>query len=282
MNKSIHILFILLVFLFACRQKKEKFTPVNNRLAYRLLLFDDNPEKCRLFNVYQANIKIISPQNVLLYKSKYKEQFIFNNSGIDTLFNFMHVGDSMQFKIRGDFLQKIINLPLNDTSYYDAFVKITKHLSQQELQQSAAEREFNELFLLKQFIDSIGIPPEDFAQGYFEEFYTYGSGDTLGYGDVAFLNYYGTFLNGQVFDSTATKSNLFDYTYGVKGQVIPAFEKALYGKVEGDSFRLIIPSMLAFGEEGSSTLIVPPATTVIYYIKVDSILKKEDIPNIAQ
>ncbi|HCQ30019.1 MAG TPA: hypothetical protein DIU39_07015, partial [Flavobacteriales bacterium] len=215
-------------------------------------------------------------QDSLIYKSKFKEQYFFDNQGLDTLFNFMHVGDSMQFMLRGDFLAKHLEKSFIDTVCYFAEIKIKKELTQEEIQQSSAQLEFNELYQLKQFIDSLSIPAEDFAQGYFEEFFKYGTGDTLSYGDVAFLNYYGTFLNGEVFDSTATKENLFDYTYGVKGQVIPAFEKALFGKVEGDSFRLIIPSMYAFGEEGSSTLIVPPATTVIYYIKVDSILKRKN------
>jgi FKBP-type peptidyl-prolyl cis-trans isomerase len=280
MTRSIKILFILIIILSGCKKPNQKYKQVNNQIAYRLVSFADDANKCRLFSIYQADIIIFSSTDSLIYKSKYKENFIFNNSSIDTLFNFMHVGDSMQFLVNGKFLQKCLNKPLSDTNKYSVYIKVNKELTEKDINQSAAKREFNELYLLKKYIDSLAIPIEDFSQGYFEEFFTYGTGDTLRSGDVAFLNYYGTFLNGEVFDSTATKQNLFDYTCGVKGQVIPAFEKALYGKVEGDSFKLIIPSIYAFGEEGSSTLIVPPATSVIYYIKVDSILKKEQITGI--
>ncbi len=277
MKKLKSIVFLVLIVAAACQKNKQSFSRINNDIAYRLVAFSDDDTKCRLFSVYEAAIEITGSRDELLYKSKYQEQYLFNNSGLDTLFNFMHVGDSVHFLLSGKFLQPHLTARLNDTARYLAKVKIIREISPEELAATSDVKEFAELKRLKQYLDSLHIPVEEFSKGYFEQIYRKGTGDTLLYGDVAFLQYYGTFLNGQVFDSTATADNLFDYTCGVKGQVIPAFEKALYKKQAGDSFRLIIPSMYAFGEEGSSTLIVPPATTVIYYIKVDSVLKHNQL-----
>ncbi len=277
MKKLKSIVFLLLIVAAACQKNKQNFSRINNHIAYRLITFSNNDTKCRLLSVYEAAIEITGNHNELLYQSKYHEQYLFNNSQIDTLFNFMNVGDSVHFLLSGKFLQPYLDIPLNDTARYLAKVKIIREISPEELAAEADTKEFAELKRLKQYLDSLHIPVEEFSKGYFEQIYRKGTGDTLLYGDVAFLQYYGTFLNGKVFDSTATADNLFDYTCGVKGQVIPAFEKALYKKQAGDSFRLIIPSLYAFGEEGSSTLIVPPATTVIYYIKIDSVLKHNQL-----
>ncbi|PJB13827.1 MAG: peptidylprolyl isomerase, partial [Flavobacteriales bacterium CG_4_9_14_3_um_filter_32_8] len=56
--------------------------------------------------------------------------------------------------------------------------------------------------------------------------------------------------------------------YGSPDQVIKGLEIAINGMKKGEKSKIIIPSQLAFGEEGSSTQIVPPFTTVIYELEI--------------
>jgi FKBP-type peptidyl-prolyl cis-trans isomerase len=44
---------------------------------------------------------------------------------------------------------------------------------------------------------------------------------------------------------------------------------------EGAKAKFIIPSHLAYGEDGSSTGIIPPYTTVIYEIELLNLTKKQ-------
>jgi len=53
---------------------------------------------------------------------------------------------------------------------------------------------------------------------------------------------------------------------GDTAQVITGLEIGIKKMREGGKAKIIIPSQLAFGENGSSTGIVPPYTSVIYEV----------------
>ncbi|MFQ5335991.1 MAG: FKBP-type peptidyl-prolyl cis-trans isomerase [Flavobacteriales bacterium] len=95
-----------------------------------------------------------------------------------------------------------------------------------------------------------------------------GRGRKVKQGRRVSICYTGSFLNGQVFDSSATIVSPLDFTFGNPDQVIEGMERGLGMMAEGGKAKIIIPSQLAFGERGSSTGIVPPYTTVIYELYV--------------
>jgi FKBP-type peptidyl-prolyl cis-trans isomerase len=91
------------------------------------------------------------------------------------------------------------------------------------------------------------------------------NGTGIKMGDLISLAYKGYFLSGRVFDSTSARNPL-QFRYGDTAQVVRGLEIALKKMHEGEEAKIIIPSQLAFGENGSSTGIVPPYTTIIYEV----------------
>lgn len=91
-----------------------------------------------------------------------------------------------------------------------------------------------------------------------------GSGRMPGKNDSVKCHYIGTFINGQVFDSSIARNE--PAVFGVT-QVIPGWTEALQLMHEGDKWRLYIPYDLAYGERGAGDAI-PPYCTLIFEIEL--------------
>ena len=77
--------------------------------------------------------------------------------------------------------------------------------------------------------------------------------------DKVKCHYHGTLINGTVFDSSVERG--VPAMFGVT-QVIPGWVEALQLMREGDSWRLYIPSDLAYGQNGAGGLIGPDSTLI--------------------
>jgi hypothetical protein len=86
-------------------------------------------------------------------------------------------------------------------------------------------------------------------------------------GDRLKLTYRGSFLKGRFLEKSPAN---FEFTYGSPEQVLKGLNYVI-GKLKfSQSVKIILPSRLAFGENGSSNGVVPPYTPLIYEVKVDS------------
>ncbi|HQQ93493.1 MAG TPA: FKBP-type peptidyl-prolyl cis-trans isomerase [Bacteroidia bacterium] len=86
---------------------------------------------------------------------------------------------------------------------------------------------------------------------------------TLKPGDEIQLRYEGRFLNGRYLESSPEH---FVYRYGEPDQVIKGLNNVIPYLQEGENVKIILPSPLAFGEQGSSNGLVPPYTPLQYNI----------------
>lgn len=86
-----------------------------------------------------------------------------------------------------------------------------------------------------------------------------GKGEKAKPTDTVKVEYEGTFINGQVFDSTAKHGK--PATFKV-GQVIPGWSEALQLMNPGTKLHLVIPSNLAYGEQGAAPRIQPNSVLV--------------------
>lgn len=90
-------------------------------------------------------------------------------------------------------------------------------------------------------------------------------------GTLVAVSYTGTFVDGQIFDSTEFSGQPFVFRLGV-GQVILGWDRGLLGMKEGAIRNLVIPPHLAYGASGVSGSI-PPYTTLLFrveMVRVDS------------
>ena len=84
------------------------------------------------------------------------------------------------------------------------------------------------------------------------------------------IEYKGSFLDGNVFDTNIGKDKPLVIQIGMK-EVIPGFEKGIIGTTKGTKRIIKIPSELAYGKSGAGNLI-PPNTDLIFEFEIIDVL----------
>ncbi len=82
-------------------------------------------------------------------------------------------------------------------------------------------------------------------------------------GEQVSIIYTGRFLNGRLLEQS---SDTFDFIYGTPDQVLKGVNYVIGYLKPGQSAKIILPSRLAFGEQGSSNGTVPPRTPLVYEV----------------
>jgi FKBP-type peptidyl-prolyl cis-trans isomerase len=91
-------------------------------------------------------------------------------------------------------------------------------------------------------------------------------------GKTVFLNFTGKFLSGEVFDSNDKLGKPFSFKLG-SGQVMKGWDIAFRKLHQGDKATLVIPSALAFGEDGlrnkmNGAYTIQPNTPLLYEVEI--------------
>lgn len=97
-----------------------------------------------------------------------------------------------------------------------------------------------------------------------------GSGDKAKAEDTVKVEYTGTLIDGTEFDSTAKHGQPAEFQVG---QVIKGWGEALQLMSPGSKLRLVIPSELAYGEQGAAPRIQPNAV-LVFDVELKEIVKK--------
>jgi FKBP-type peptidyl-prolyl cis-trans isomerase FkpA len=108
-------------------------------------------------------------------------------------------------------------------------------------------------------------------------------------GDTVFVNYTGKLLNGKIFDSSiqadAVKGGLsqpgrtyepIKFVVGT-GQVIKGWDEGLLLVNEGGKATLVIPSALAYGEQGGGD-VIPPFSPLVFNVEITKVIRIKHAP----
>ena len=248
-------------------------------------------EKTEGDSVLYSSYDYDRPSLMIVEKSLFKGDLI---SGLAL----MSEGDSAIFKINIDSMVEKMGRPRpTDASkkYLVYNIKIDKVIPKGTLSDSLFRGKIDEFLKVesehakssegakvKAYVSSKGLKPAVTASGLNYVISKEGAGSKANPGDTVMVNYTGMFLSGKVFDTSvpdvAKKNGTFNpqrpyeplkLPVGLGGS-IPGFEEGLMLLNKGAKATLILPSKLAYGEQGNQG--IPPFTPLIFEVDVVNII----------
>lgn len=86
-------------------------------------------------------------------------------------------------------------------------------------------------------------------------------------GDTVTVNYVGRLEDGKQFDASADHGGPFTFPLG-ESKVIAGWDEGVAGMKIGEKRKLIVPSKLAYGEQGAGGGVIPPNATLIFEVEL--------------
>lgn len=135
-----------------------------------------------------------------------------------------------------------------------------------QMQELAAKRKAAEPEELEAYIKENKVSAKPLASGLYYIETKKGSGAKPEKGATVKVHYTGKLLDGTVFDSSVERNEPIELPIGV-GQVIPGWDEGIMLMNEGAKGLLIIPSALAYGEQGAPP-VIPPYSTLVFEVEL--------------
>jgi FKBP-type peptidyl-prolyl cis-trans isomerase FkpA len=289
------ICFLVLAVLFGSScdwfSKYPGYKNTRHRIYYQLHKFGDDSVKAGPGDYITVNLVYQTMQDSVFFKGTRKIQVEHPayNGAIDECFCMLASGECATFILGADdFFSKTLQSNLPTFMPAGGPMKIT--IEMLEIQTEAEYNNEKEAFLswikdfgnyekviLEQFISEKKLPVDPLPSGIYYLNIKPGIGKKVEIGDTITVNYEGRFLNGKFFDSTVKRRQPFQFVYGTEWQVIKGLEEAIGMMREGEKSLFIMPSELGFGNQGSSTGVIPPFTSLIFEVEILSISSPDKI-----
>ncbi|MCK6649546.1 MAG: FKBP-type peptidyl-prolyl cis-trans isomerase [Bacteroidia bacterium] len=288
--------FLLLLGFSSCFRDSdfEGYTKTDTGLHYKLLMIGEGKRKPTFGELLQLNITYKT-----MADSIFLDSYSINETGMVILpFNHssfkgsfeegllnMCEGDSVSFIVEAkplfkEFFKAELPYFLKEGDKVKMEVKLNRILDQKQYEQEIVrykelleDRDIEEQRILQVYLDTIPGTFTPLENGMYFQPVQQGVGDLIERGDGVRVHFKGSFLNGRTFESTYERNQPMEFTFGEQGQVIKGLEAAISLLNEGAQAKFIIPSHLAYGENGSSTGVIPPYTTLVYEIELLKLTK---------
>ena len=276
----VYFIFILLV--TSCDSKFPTFEKTHSDIYYKYYKIGEQRERASFNDFVTVNIKYKTLEDSIFFSAKRQFQILKPDyiGGIDECFTMLSVGDSASFILLTDlFFEKTLEQSkpsfLDSSEYFIVDIEMLSFISEQQFTKEKEEFlawiedfEIYEKKKLKNYLSDCTNNYKMNPHGFYKLIMEKGDSLKVTKGDTLVLDYEGRFMNGKVFDSTIKRKRTFEYIYGTEWQVIRGMELAVSGMKLGEKSIYILPSSLAFGQEGNSNGTIPPYTTIIYEIKI--------------
>jgi peptidylprolyl isomerase len=186
----------------------------------------------------------------------------------------MHVGDSARFVVdaetffvftQGREIPK--NIKPGSKLIFEIKLKELFNMETYRAQknESFARDTIEEKTILLSYLKNANITQKPTKSGLYFIEEVKGSGKKPEAGKTVVVHYTGTFINGQIFDSSIQRAEPFEFRFGGE-EVIPGMEEGISYMKEGGKATLIIQSKLAYGDKQINK--IPPFSTLIFYVEL--------------
>jgi FKBP-type peptidyl-prolyl cis-trans isomerase len=274
---------LLLVFLGSCNDSEHfGYERLNGTINYRLLSIGDENLKVKMADHVSMRIDLIAMDTLRAIKDysridwkKSKFPKYFYDLFEDALHgdNISLVGTTKELQINSIFDTDLLEEGEDEV---EIRVHIYEALSDEHLREAmAAERlrtdsEILEKSTLLKVLDSLGMSHEDFVDGIYFKSVSETNGKLPIKGDYITVNYSTRLGNGVLVDDNYGDEGI-SYEVGKPDQVIPGFIKGIEYLSEGSEAFFVIPSEYGFGENGSSSGIIPGYSVLVYRARLQEI-----------
>jgi FKBP-type peptidyl-prolyl cis-trans isomerase len=296
MKKRILTSFVALaaaaLFFVACNSKYPGFSKTDSGILYKF--YTENKDSVKPVEGNLMTLKIrwrvkINEKDSVLYDSKDNPKaFIVPltkpgyKGDLYEALAMTHKGDSVTFILKADsFYIKTARYPelpkiIDSTTmlYFDIKVVNIQSTEQmeKERQAEAAILQKEEPEKLNKYLAANSITTKPLASGlYFIETKA-GAGKSIAKGDMVKLNFTVSLIDGKQLFSTAQQGGPMPVEFG-KPFENKGLEEAVGLMKKGGAAKVIVPSSLAFGEQGRGQM-VAPYTTLVYEVEVADITSK--------
>lgn len=288
--RGILIVLVIFAFITGCSKKSSKFpgySMTKSGVHFKLISLGDGASKATISDFITVNISYRTAKDSIFFQGLRKFQLTAPryNGSIDECFTMLTMGDSASFYIQADtFFTKTLETSLPRFIKSGDYLRVD--IKMMDIQNEKTYQLEKEAFLhwiddfgdyekviLKQYMQGEKLSITPTTSGLYYITVKPSQGKNVAIGDTVTVHYEGRFFNGKYFDSTKKRNEPFQFVYGQKWQVIEGLEEAIGMMREGEKALFIIPSKLAFGEQGSSTGIIPPFTSVVFEVELLEVKK---------
>lgn len=265
------------------------YSASKNGFYFKLVRIGESGRKCQYNDFITADISYATLHDSVFFKGRRKFQISAQNfkGSIDECLTLINKDDSASFILSAsDFFKKTLSATSVPSFIHEGDqIKININIIDiQTDKEFAMEKEafmkwtedfgLYEKTILKQFLNGSKLKITPLPSGMYFLTLKKGNEKSVSIGDTVTVHYEGKFLNGKYFDSTRQRNEAFQFVFGQQWQVVKGLEEAIGIMHEGEKALFIMPSELAFGENGSSTGIIPPFTSLIFEVELVNIGKK--------
>ncbi|MBI5541788.1 MAG: FKBP-type peptidyl-prolyl cis-trans isomerase [Bacteroidia bacterium] len=282
--KNIFYLLALIIVAYSCNS--DGYVTDTSGMKYKFFVRNDNNKKPVVGDILVIKMKYTTEKDSVLFDTKefngqpfrMKMNAASKNGGtIDDAFALMHEGDSAEFVVDAErffletknsaipeFIKKgdklVFNIKLVEIFSYDKFLEEKKAADLMTAEQ--------EQKILESFIENANITVKPTSTGLYYIEDKAGKGSYPKVGQKVKVHYTGSFVSGEVFDSSLKRGEVFEFKFGEK-EVIPGLEEGIGMMKKGGKATLIIPSGLAYGDQQFK--MIQPFSTLIFEIELINI-----------
>jgi FKBP-type peptidyl-prolyl cis-trans isomerase FkpA len=271
-QKLVLVLSVVFITLLSCDKFKTKTTATGEKI--QIHTEGKSGKKAKDGDLITFNLEIKTDKDSLL-KSSYKEgapytiplqKGAFKGSFENALYH-IGEGDSTTVFVNADSLYKLMGTPpppfITKGSDLKFIVKINKIQSKADFDKEIANKKAAEPKNISDYVSKNLVGASPTADGIYIKVINPGTGPAMPSGKTAVVQYVGKFLDGKIFDQSDAQRGPFEFVVGSQ-QVIPGWDKVLLTMKKGEKVTCVIPSALAYGEQGGGP--IPPNSPLVFDI----------------